>query len=179
MAKLQEKQHQLNVDCKRYHSPKSRQSAEFYTVIYDIKLPTHIVHDPELRWNTLERIRNLLYQDFNGGVSVFFQISGTYLLVHSKSEKTTECVGLIQEDIFNPLIHQEYELFDRNTFVDKVFPILQNVEEKLGWTGKDNKWRFDQLQYININCKSIVFKSHSILRNRNLKRELQNTFNLP
>ena len=65
------REHQLKVDCTAFHSPKSRQSVEFFNVIYNINIPADVVHNPEQRQNALERTRNLLRQDFNGGVSVF------------------------------------------------------------------------------------------------------------
>jgi hypothetical protein len=176
------REHQLKVDCTAFHSPKSRQSVEFFNVIYNINIPADVVHNPEQRQNALERTRNLLRQDFNGGVSVFYQITGTYVLIHSESGQTMEWVGSFQEELHNPSLVQDFELFDPATFVDTVFPLLNNVEEKLTWNGRDTKWKFDRLQSIIINSQSIVLSTHSVLRIRNLKRKkrkFRNTFDLP
>jgi hypothetical protein len=181
MEGQREREHQLKVDCTAYNLSDTR-NKEHFVVVYNINVPATVVNDQESRLNALERICLLLESDFGRNEIVNYQITGTYILRNSESGDTKEWVGSFYAGTHNPAIVADFQLFNSDTFVNTVFPILNNVEEKLLWNGRNTKWTFERLQSVIINAQCTVNKSHPILQIRKLirrKTKFRNIFNLP
>jgi hypothetical protein len=159
----------------------SNQHRDFYLVEYNINIPAFVVYNREERWNALERIRVLLETDFNPTDEIDYQITGTYVLRNTENNDTREWVGSFYAGLHNPAIIQDFQLFDRNSFVNTVHLSLENVDEKLLYNGRDTKWEFESLQSVIINVQTTVFKTHRVLVDRRLqgrRRKFRQTFEL-
>ena len=171
----------LTVDCTAYNSVQSNQHRDFYLVEYNINIPAFVVYNREDRWNALERIRVLLETDFNPTDEIDYQITGTYVLRNTENNDTREWVGSFYAGLHNPAIIQDFQLFDRHSFVNTVHLSLENVDEKLLYNGRDTKWEFESLQSVIINVQTTVFKTHRVLVDRRLqgrRRKFRQTFEL-
>lgn len=169
--------HQLKVDCTAV-----RQQHNQYVVIYNINLPRDIVRDPTQRLDALQRVRALLISDFSGVNNLSFQITGTYTLRHSETNEVKDWVGSFSTQINNPSVISQFQLFNRQTFVNTVFQILNTAEAQLLYNGRNSKWKFEELQSIIINVNCNVDGKHPVLKKRRLVRRkirFRNTFALP
>jgi hypothetical protein len=84
-------------------------------------------------------------------------------------------------DLFMPAVLQDFQLFDRRSFVNTVHNLFENVDKRLLYNGRDTKWEFDSLQSIIINVQSTVVEGHQIIRARRLggrRRKFRQTFEL-
>ncbi len=78
------------MDCTAYNSVQNNNK---FLVEYNINTPAFVVHDRDLLWNALERVRVLLETDFNPTDEIEYQITGTYVLQNTENNDTQECVG--------------------------------------------------------------------------------------
>jgi hypothetical protein len=92
-------------------------------------------------------------------------------------------VGSFYAGLHNPAVLQDFQLFDRRSFVNIVHNLLETVDEQLLYNGRDTKWEFDSLQSIIINVQSTVVERHRVIRQRRLeqgrrRRKFRQTFDL-
>jgi hypothetical protein len=140
-----------------------------------------VVHDPDLQWNALEGVRVLLETNFNATDQVEYQITRTYIMCNTENNDTQERMGSFYAGLRNPAITQDFQLFNRQLFVNRVHILLENVNEQLLYNGRDTKWEFESLQSVVINVQSTIFRTHQILRDQNLQgriRKFRQTFEL-
>lgn len=177
---IRQRENWLYVDCTSFQSQDLKKSKD-YVVVYNINIPALVVNDPAARQNALERVKMLLEEDFYN-VQVDYQLTGTYWLVNSETGERKEWVGDFYSGLHNAAVIEEFQFFNKNTFVDTVFNILENVEEKLLWNGRSTKWKFERLQSIIINAQCVVPENHRVLYKRQMgkrKKKFRNTFVLP
>ena len=178
---LRRREQLLTVDCTAYNSVQSSQYRDFYLVEYNVNIPAFVVYDRDLRRNALERVRVLLETDFNPTDNIDFQITGTYVLRNTENNDTREWVGSFYTGLHNPAIIQDFQSFDRHSFVNNVHLLLETDNEKLLYNGRDTKWEFESLQSVIINAQTTVFKSHRVLVDRRLqgkRRKFRQMFEL-
>jgi hypothetical protein len=83
--------------------------------------------------------------------------------------------------LHNPAVLQDFQLFDQHSFVNSVHLLLENVDQKLLYNGRDPKWQFESLQSVIINAQTTVRKTHRVLSNQNLngrRRKFRQIFEL-
>ena len=140
-------------------------SEEFCLIIYNINIPQLYLDDRGELSNVLDRIKQLLMQDF-ATLSVLYQISASYILKHSESGETRTWTGSFFARNNTLGVVANFQQFNAQNFVIQSLNQLVNVEEKLRSNGLDTKWKFDQLLSIiyNVQCKvpsnSANFRRH-------------------
>ena len=179
---LRRREQFLTVDCIAYNSIQESGNNNLFVVEYNINIPASVVQNPEERIHALERVKTLLETDFEAGDIIDYQITGTYELRNTDTGLLREWVGNFYAHMNNPAMIQEFQLFDGRSFVNDVYPMLDNVEAQLLFNGRDSKWKFERLQSIIFNVQCTVYQNHKVLQNRKLtrkKRKFRNTFDLP
>lgn len=167
---LRRREQLLTVDCIAYNSIQEGNNKDHFVVQYNINIPAVVVQDPAARLDALERTRNLIENDFNNTDLVDYQITGTYELRNVDTNLVREWVGNFYAGLNNPAVIQDFQLFESNSFINTVWPLLDNVNAQLLFNGRDSKWKFERLQSIIINVQCTVFKNHRVLQNRQLTR---------
>jgi len=178
---IQRREELLTVDCTAYNSVQLNQHRDFYLVQYNVNIPAFVVYNRGLRWNALEQIRVLLETDFNPTDEIDFQIAGTFVMQNTENNNTQEWVGSFYAGLHNPAIIQDFQLFDKHSFVGTVHLLLENVNKKLLYNGRYTKWELESLQSVIINVQTTVFKTHQVLVDRRLqgrRRKFRQTFEL-
>jgi hypothetical protein len=102
-------------------------------------------------------------------------------MCNTENNDTQERMGSFYAGLRNPAITQDFQLFNRQLFVNRVHILLENVNEQLLYNGRDTKWEFESLQSVIINVQSTIFRTHQILRDQNLQgriRKFRQTFEL-
>jgi hypothetical protein len=104
-------------------------------------------------------------------------------LQNTENNDTREWVGPFYAGRHNPALLQDFQLFDRHSFVNIVHILLETVDKQFLYNGRDTKWEFDSLQSIIINVQSTVVKGHRVIRERRLeqgrrRRKFRQTFDL-
>ncbi len=176
------REQRLTVDCIAYNSIDEKNKKDHFVIQYNINIPAEVVQDPIRRLDALERARNLIESDFGLDETIDYQITGTYELRNVDTNVVRTWVGSFYAGINNPSIIQDFQLFDGNSFVNTVWPTLENVNTQLLFNGRDSKWKFDRLQSIILNVQCTVDKTHRILSNRGLTRankKFRKRFELP
>jgi hypothetical protein len=172
----------LTVDCIAYNSIQEGRDKNYFVVQYNVNIPADVVQDPLARLNAIERTKNLIENDFGLNENVDFQITGTYELRNVETNLVREWVGNFYAGLNNPAIIQDFQLFDSGSFVNQVWPLLENVNAQLLFNGRDSKWKFERLQSIIFNIQCTVYKNHPVLQQRRLvqgNRKFRNVFILP
>jgi hypothetical protein len=136
---LRRREQLLTVDCTAYKAVQSNQSNNYFSVEYKINIPAFVVHNPGLRRNTLERVQVLLETDFNPIDQIDYQITGACVLRNTENNDTREWVGSFYAGLHNLAVLQDFQLFDRRSFVNSVYILLENVDEQLLYNGRDTK----------------------------------------
>jgi|688.fasta_scaffold05428_20 hypothetical protein len=172
----------LTVDCIAYNSIEENKKKNYFVIQYNINIPAAVVNNPIGRLEALERARVLIESDFGLNETVDYQITGTYELKNVDTNMVREWVGNFYAGLNNPSIIQDFQLFEGFSFVNTVWPLLENVGAKLLFNGRDSKWKFERLQSIILNVQSTVYENHPLLQKRKLlqgKRKFHRSFDLP
>jgi len=127
---------------------------DFYLIIYNINIPQFYLDDRGELTQVLNRIKQLLIQDF-GTLNVLYQISASYILRHSESGETKTWTGSFFARNNTLGVIADFQQFNAATFVIQSLNQLVNVEQKLRANGFDTKWKFDQLLSVifNVQCR--------------------------
>ena len=138
----------------------------FSLLVYNINIPQLYLQDRGELTVVLERIKNVLIQDFLN-FSILYQISASYILKHSETDQSKTWTGSFFARNNTLGVIADFQQFDSTTFVQNSLLQLINIDDKLRSNGFNTKWKFNQLLSIiyNIQCK--VPSRNAIVINRN------------
>jgi len=136
-------------------------------IIYNINIPVHVLSQIEELDNVLERIKNLLSNEFYEN-TVVFQITASYLLKHTVTGATKVWTGsfFVKNNTLAKL--SPFLLFDKDSFKRKSLIEIKDLSNKLKLQNVDTKWRFEKLESVIINIQCKVNTNHHIIKYRNL-----------
>jgi len=150
-------------------------------IIYNINIPIYIVNHREELQNVLERIKNLLYNEFYEN-TVTFQITASYLLKHTETGQIRAWTGsfFVKNNTLAKL--SPFLLFEKDSFIRKSLIEIQDINNKLKLQNVDTKWRFERLESIIFNVQCKVNTNHHIIKYRQLCNGLKRShkvFSIP
>ena len=164
-----------------YTSYRYRSDPSVSVVIYNINLPASVIENVIERRQHLEQANNLILQDFENIRNIYYQITGSYVLINpSTGAKKTWTGSFYANYINNPSIVQPFQKYDAATFVDSSFRLLDQAENILTANGENSEWMFESLTSIIFNVQVKVPTHHVIFQRRQLlsHRRYRKYFNL-
>jgi hypothetical protein len=148
-------------------------------VIYNINVPEHYLAQQQELAGVLNRIKDLLIQQFPPS-SVVFQISASYILEHVDTGQTKTWTGSFFAKHNRAGLIADFLNFIPTTFVDTVLNNLQHVDAKLRWNGLDTKWKYKQLLSVIFNVQCTISDDADLFKDTPKRgTRLHKTFPVP
>jgi hypothetical protein len=154
---------------------------DFAVVIYNVTIPAIVINDYIQSQQVLTRVQALIIEDFGQDHHVSYQITASYYLKHSATQRERLWTGSFFARDYNPAVISGFNRFNANQFANEVLIATRNVEEKLQWRGLDTKWQFNGLHTIVISFQCRLETNQPLLGRRGLRvgRNRKTTFALP
>ena len=151
-----------------------------FIIIYNINVPIEVFENEQDSRRVLERVKNLLVQDF-GQTLVVYQITASYVLVHNLTGATRVWTGSFSARSNVPAQVSGWEDFDPEDFVDQSVESITHVEARLHrHPSVSSNWRLQAMISIIFNCQSKVESTSLVLRTfPHHGKRTQRTFSLP
>ena len=142
----------------------------FCIIVYNAQLPVGVVRDERLRLAHLDRLNQLLVNDFGAGTDIFYQVTGCFTLVNRVTGARQTWTGSFFTNlIFNPSLIQSFRRFDSETFTRSSFELLGRAEDILRTNGNNSDWTFESLKTVVFNIQTKKRKNDALVARRNLR----------
>jgi hypothetical protein len=152
------------------------------TLTYGIDIPFRKIHNELLRRAVLERVKQLLINDFGFPV-IYYKLTGGYIL----RNLNTGCEQFTTESLLNnfsaygiPVFEGGYRKLNYSTFVQTSFDAIEN--DDVGFKSvkpADKDFVFDRLISVIVTLKIPVIEHHHIVKKRKLNGSAIIQFSLP
>ena len=134
-----------------------------FLVIYNVNVPVRFLEEEGVTRQVLERIKDLLMNDFTN-YTVVYQITASYTLLHSLTGELRVWTGSFSVRDNAPAQLSGFEQFDQNTFVDDSLGYLEDAEQKLTRAPEfSSNWVLDSIIAVIFNVQCIVDQHNRIL----------------
>jgi hypothetical protein len=140
-----------------------------YIFVTNIDIPSAFFQEAHL----LERIFDFVRREYLPNLVVYFEVTGTYTLLHKDTGDTKRWVGS-----FSP--QQAYTLTPHLIFPDSFFPTvrplldLRTLTRQLDQLIPDTVWVVDEVKSLILNFSAIVPRTYRVLINKGLLTEYGN-----
>lgn len=135
-----------------------------FLILYNVNVPYAYLQQDDVTRGVLERIKNLLVQDFEH-YPVVYQITASYILTHSITAQSRVWTGSFSVRDNVPAQLSGFDDFDPNTFVDDSLDHLEDFEARLVRAPElSSNWVMTSVISIIFNIQAVVDSQSGILR---------------
>lgn len=135
-----------------------------YIFVTNVNVPSATFGEPA---RILQRIADLVNRDYDADLTVYFEVSATYTLVHRETGETRRWVGS-----FSP--QQTYTLTPNLHFSESFFEVveplldLRTLVAQLGRLIPDTEWSVDEVNSLVVHVSSQVPRNYRVLVRKGL-----------